>query len=159
MNVKYNTRLKYNNTTPFSLNNYLLKCVQHTPNVFYTENLSIHYKILIGLKDQLDLHKLLYFFFYENKTCTLRLIFLLIFFGKHEEIVILTIQEEEYLVRYFQLNGVDNPCVDSVLSRAIPFFTKLIWCFSCFVDIFCYLERLWPSESCLLANCQLRNID
>ena len=54
MNVKYNTRLKYNNTTPFSLNNYLLKCVQHMPDVFSTENLSIHYKILIGLKDQLD---------------------------------------------------------------------------------------------------------
>ena len=57
MNVKYNTRLKYNNTTPFSLNNYLLKC-----DVFSTENLSIHYKILISLKDQFDFHKLLRFF-------------------------------------------------------------------------------------------------
>ena len=32
------------------------------PDVFSTENLSIHYKILIGLKDQVDLHKLPYFF-------------------------------------------------------------------------------------------------
>ena len=28
------------------------------PDVFSTENLSIHYKILIGLKDQFNLHKL-----------------------------------------------------------------------------------------------------
>ena len=51
------------------------------PDVFSTGNLSIHYKILKGLKDQFDLHKLMYFF-YESKTCTSRLIFLLIFFGK-----------------------------------------------------------------------------
>ena len=31
---------------------------------------------------------------------------------KAEQIVILTIEEEEYLVRHFQSNGVDNPCVD-----------------------------------------------
>ena len=29
------------------------------PDVFSTENLSIQYKILIGLKDQFDLYKLL----------------------------------------------------------------------------------------------------
>ena len=53
------TGLKYNNTTPFLLNNYLLKCAQHILDVFSTENLPIHRKILIGLKDQFDLHKLL----------------------------------------------------------------------------------------------------
>ena len=47
------------------------------PYDFSTENLSIHFKILIDLKDQFDLHKL-QSFFYEKKTCT----FLLIFFGK-----------------------------------------------------------------------------
>ena len=51
------------------------------PDVFSTENLSIHHKILVGLKDQFDLHKLL-LFFYENKTCTLRFMFLLMFFGE-----------------------------------------------------------------------------
>ena len=71
--MKYNTRLKCNNATPFLLNNYLLKCAQHMLDVFSAENLSIHHKILIGVKDQFDLHKLLYFF-YENKTCTLRLL-------------------------------------------------------------------------------------
>ena len=60
--VKYNTRLKYNNTTPFFLNNYLLKCVQPIPDSFSTGNLSIHYKILKGLKDQFGLRKLLQFF-------------------------------------------------------------------------------------------------
>ena len=55
--VKYNTKLKYNNTTPFLLNNYLLKCAQHMLDVFSTENLSIHHKILIGLKDQFDSQK------------------------------------------------------------------------------------------------------
>ena len=155
--MKYNTRLKYNNKTPFSLNNYLLKCVQHMPYDFSTENLSIHFKILIGLKDQFDLHKLLSFFFMKRRPVHFYWYFLV----RAEEIVILTIQEEEYLVRHFQSNGVDNPCVDWVLSRAILFFTKIIWCFLCFVDIFCYLEHspLWRSESCLLGNCQLHNID
>ena len=78
----WNTTLRWNteNNTFFS-HHYLLKCIQHMPDVFSTENLSIHYKILIGLKDQFDLHKLLQFF-YENKTCTLRLIYLMILFGK-----------------------------------------------------------------------------
>ena len=76
--VKYDTRVKHNNTTPFSLNNYLLKCV---PNAFSTKNLSIHSKIRIGLEDQFDLHNLLQYF-YKNKNCKLRLIFLLIIFGK-----------------------------------------------------------------------------
>ena len=43
----------------FSLNNSLLKCVQHMPDVFSTEDPSFQYKILKGLKDQFDLHKLL----------------------------------------------------------------------------------------------------
>ena len=43
----------------FFLNNHLLKCGQHVPDVFSSENLSFHRKILITLKDQLDLHKLL----------------------------------------------------------------------------------------------------
>ena len=60
--MKYNTRLKYNNTTSFPLNNFLLKCAQHMLDVFPTENLSIHPKILIGIKNQFDLHKLLYIF-------------------------------------------------------------------------------------------------
>ena len=47
---------KYNT---FFSHNYLLKCIQHMPDVFSTENLSVHYKILIGLKDQFDLHKFL----------------------------------------------------------------------------------------------------
>ena len=44
--VKYNTRLKCNNTTPFLLNNYLLKSAQHMLDVFSTEILSIHHRIL-----------------------------------------------------------------------------------------------------------------
>ena len=47
------------------------------PDVFFTENLSIHRKILIGLKDQFDLHKLLQFF--HDKT--LWLVFLLMILG------------------------------------------------------------------------------
>ena len=54
-----NTRLKYNNKTPFLLNNYLLKCAQHMLDIFSSENLPIHHKILTGIKDQFDLHKLL----------------------------------------------------------------------------------------------------
>ena len=50
-------------------------------DVFSADNLSIHHKILIGLEDQFDLHKLLWFF-YVNKTCTLRLVFLLMFLGE-----------------------------------------------------------------------------
>ena len=57
--VKYNTRLKYNYTTPFFLNNDLLECAQDIIDVFSIENLSIHHIILIGLKDQFDFHKLL----------------------------------------------------------------------------------------------------
>ena len=48
-------------------------------DVFSTENLSINHKLLIGIKGQFDLHKLLEIC-YENETCTLRLVFLLIFF-------------------------------------------------------------------------------
>ena len=71
------------------------------------------------------------------------------------------INKEEYLVIHFQSNEVDNPCVDWALSRTNLFLTKIIWCFLCFPDIFCYLERspLWPSGSCLLGGCQLRSID
>ena len=47
-----------------------------------TENLSIQHKILIDLKDQFDLHKLTVIFFYKNKTCTLRLVSLLMFIGE-----------------------------------------------------------------------------
>ena len=32
--VKYSNRLKYNNTIPFLLNNYLLKCAQHMLDIF-----------------------------------------------------------------------------------------------------------------------------
>ena len=77
--VKYNIKLKYNNTTPFLPDNYLLKCAQAMLDVFSTENLSIYHKIFIGIKDQFDLHKFLSLF-YEYKTCTLQLIFLLVFF-------------------------------------------------------------------------------
>ena len=45
-------------------------------DVYSTENLLIHHKMLIDLNDRFDLHKLLYFF-YENKTCSLRLVFLM----------------------------------------------------------------------------------
>ena len=78
---------------------------------------------------------------------------------KTEQIVILT-KEEEYLVRHFQSNGIVNPCDDWVLSQAKLLFTKIIWCFLCLVNIFYYHEHLplWPSGSCLLANCQLHNI-
>ena len=38
--------LKYNNATPFILNNYLLKCAQRTLNVYFAENLSILHKHL-----------------------------------------------------------------------------------------------------------------
>ena len=44
---------------------------------------------------------------------------------KAEQIVILT-KEEEYLVRHFQSNGVVNPCVDWILSRANLLLTKII---------------------------------
>ena len=47
------------NTTIQLVNNYLLKCPQHMLDVFSTENLSLHHKILIGIKNQFDLHKLL----------------------------------------------------------------------------------------------------
>ena len=57
--VKCNTRPKYNNITSFLLNNYLLKRAQHKVDVFSTENLSIQHKILIGIKNQFDLHKVL----------------------------------------------------------------------------------------------------
>ena len=43
---------------------------------------------------------------------------------KAKEIVILRIKEEEYLVRHFQSNGVDNPCLDWDLSQATLFLTK-----------------------------------
>ena len=56
--VKYNARLKYNKATPFLFNNYLLKCTKHMLDVFSIENLSIHHKIRISLKDQFDLHKI-----------------------------------------------------------------------------------------------------
>ena len=42
-----------------------------------------------------------------------------------EQIDTLT-EEEEYLVRYFQSNGVIKPCVDWVLSRANLLPTKII---------------------------------
>ena len=48
-------------------------------DVFSTENLSIQNKTLIGLEDQFDLHRLLSF--YEN-NCTLRLVFLVMFFSE-----------------------------------------------------------------------------
>ena len=57
--VEYNTWLKYSNTTSFLLNNWLLKGAQYMLDVFSTGYLSIHHKILIGLKDQFDLHELL----------------------------------------------------------------------------------------------------
>ena len=128
--MKCNTRLKYKNTTPFLLNNYLLKCAQQMLDVFSTENLLIHHKILIGIKDQLDFHKLLEIF-YENKTCILQLVFLLFFFFsasmmvKAEQMILLT-KEEEYLVRHFPSNGVVNPCIDWVSSRANVLLTKII---------------------------------
>ena len=56
--VKYNTRLKYSKSKPFFFNNYLLKCAQHILDVFSTENLSIHHKILIDLKGRFNLRKL-----------------------------------------------------------------------------------------------------
>ena len=59
----------------------MLKYVQYMLDVFSTENLSTHHEILLGLKDQFDLHNLLHFF-YENKTCILRLVFLLMLFGE-----------------------------------------------------------------------------
>ena len=160
----WNTKLRWN-TTLSLLDNYMLKCDQHMLHVFSTENLSAHHKILIGIRNQFDLHKHLYIF-YENKTCTLRLGFLLMcFFSTSLTVswtnyfVILT-KEEEYLIRHLQSNGVNNPCVGWVLSRGNLLVTKINWCFLCLVNIFYYLENspLWPSRSCLLANCQLHDI-
>ena len=39
-----------------------------------------------------------------------------VFLLKADQIVILMIKEEEYLVRHFQSSGVDTPCIDWVLS-------------------------------------------
>ena len=128
-------RLQYNT---FLLNNYLLKCAHHMLDVFSNEILSIHNKILIGLKDQFDLHKFLQIF-YENRTCTLRLVFLLIFLV---EDWIWKIKEVEYLVRHFQSNGVYNPWVDWVLSRVNLFLIKNNLMFFIFLDIFCYFKIL-----------------
>ena len=50
-------------------------------DVFSNEDLSIHHKVLIGSKDQFDLYNLLSFF-YQSKTCTLRLVFLMMFLGE-----------------------------------------------------------------------------
>ena len=91
------------------------------PDVFSTENLWIHYKILIGLKDQFD--SSCNFFMKIGPVHWVNIIYWY-FLVKAKEIVILRIQEEKYLVRHFQSNGVDNPCVDWVLSRAILFFYK-----------------------------------
>ena len=154
--MKYNTRLKYSHTTPFLLNKYLLECDKHILNVFSTENLSIYHKILTGLKDQFDLHKLLHFFMKIRPAPYLYWCSMV----KAEEIVIFRIKGQEYLIRHFQSNGVDNHCIDWALSRANLFLTKIIWCFLCFVDIFCYLEHssLLPRGSCLLVDCQLQNV-
>ena len=48
------------------------------------------------------------------------------FLVKAEQIVILTIKDEEHSVRHFQSNEVDNPCVDWVLSRSNFLFPKII---------------------------------
>ena len=138
----------------------MLKCVQHMPDVFSPDNLSVHYKILIGLKDQFDLHKVLQSF-YEKKTCTLQLIFLLIFFGKDWRNSYFEDSEGGISCKKFWVKWSWQPLYQSLVSRAIFFFPKIIWCFLCFVDIFCYLKHslLWPSESCLLGDCQLHNID
>ena len=81
--LKYNTRLKYNNATPLLLNKYLLKCTHHMLDVLLLKITQFNISTLlpIGLKDQSDLHKILYIF-YESKTCTLRLVFLPMFFGE-----------------------------------------------------------------------------
>ena len=61
-----------------------------------------------------------------------------------------TIKEKEYLARH-RLHR---------LPQTTLLLMKIIRCFLCLVDILYYLEhsRLRPSESCLLADCQLRNI-
>ena len=47
--AKYNIRLKCNNTTPFLLNNHLLKWVQYMLDIFSTEYLLIDHEILTSL--------------------------------------------------------------------------------------------------------------
>ena len=78
---------------------------------------------------------------------------------KAEQIVILMVKEEAYLLRHFQLNGLGNPCVDWVLLIKASFHENNLM-FLCHVDIFCHLEhsRLLPGGSCLLADCQLHKI-
>ena len=95
-------------------------------DLFSTEKVSIHYKMLIVVKDQFDLHKLLAIFF-ENNTCTLCLVFFThAFLVKAEQIVILTIKKEKHLVRHFYSNRVDNTCVDCVLSQGSLLLRKII---------------------------------
>ena len=86
-------------------------CAAH---VFSTKDLSILHEMLIGLKDQFDLRKLLKIF-YENKTWTLRLVFLLMFLVKAEQAIILGIKEEEYFLKHSQSDRVNNSCIDWVL--------------------------------------------
>ena len=50
---------KFKNTTTFLPDNYLIKCAKHMLNTFSTINLSTQHKILTGLKDRFDLHKIL----------------------------------------------------------------------------------------------------
>ena len=78
-------------------------------DVFSTEKVSIHYKMLIVVKDQFDLHKLLAIFF-ENNTCTLRLVFF----------------THAFLLIHFYSNRHDNPCVDCVLSQGSLLLRKII---------------------------------
>ena len=59
---------------PRLIRNYLSKCAQNLSGIFFTEDLPNHYKILKSF----ELYDLL-FFFCNEKTCTLRLVFLLLF--------------------------------------------------------------------------------
>ena len=49
-----------------------------------------------------------------------------VFLVEAEQIVILMNKEEECIIRHFQSNGVDNPFVNWVLSRANLLLKKII---------------------------------
>ena len=63
------------------------------PDVFSTEILSIHHNILIALKDQFDLHKLLQIIVKIRSVPCVSYFYC--FLVKADQIVILTINDEE----------------------------------------------------------------
>ena len=127
----------------FLLNNYLLK---------YAQDMLVNiYQFSIKYSN----------FFYKNKTCTFRLVFLLMFFGEDWRNSYYEYWGGRICYKTFSVKWSWQPLrrFGIISSKRFSYEINLIFLMFCRHFLLSQHSPFWPRRSCLLGDCQLHSID